>query len=97
MGHERVELDQLPGKMRLRVWMSGQPGGWLYREIAYGTFGVHGWYVHRVGRRWDGAWIVRDERACCELVDRWMRSATGWREIPADQQADPASADVGPR
>lgn len=93
VGHERVEVGGLPGRRQVRAWRSGEPGGWLYREMSYGRFGAHGWYVHRVGRRWAGAWIVRDERAACETVDRWMRSATGWREIPADEP----SASVEPR
>lgn len=81
---ERVDPDLLPGKLRTRVWESGERGSWLFREIGYGTFGVHGWYAYRTGRRWSGAWITTDERAACELIERWMTSATGWREIPAE-------------
>jgi hypothetical protein len=83
---QRALYDLLPGKTTARAWQSGVPGSWLCRRIEYGTYGTYGWWVRREGRRWDGCWTVVDEREACELVTQFMRSATGWVEVPAGEQ-----------
>lgn len=77
MARERVDLERLPDRVRVRAWVRGAAG-----EVGYGRFGRYGWYAYRAGRRVVRAWIVGDERAACALVQQWIGGDSGWREIP---------------
>jgi hypothetical protein len=79
MGHERVDLEQIPDRVSVRAWVRNSVSG--HREMGYGRYGRYGWYVHRNGARGGGAWIVTDERAACTLIQRWMGDSSRWREI----------------
>ncbi len=83
---EKVELGTLDGALRVRAWAQEAPASWRYREVAIGTAGGR-WFAVRVGQRWSGAWLCRDERDACETAERFMASGE-WRETPAQYGGD---------
>lgn len=98
MGYERVETHLLERVIRLRAWASGNPAGWQFRKVTYGT-SSRGWFAQRIGQTWSGAWLVPDERAACELIERWMHTGENrdrtWTPMPASFGADNVPDDGG--
>jgi hypothetical protein len=80
----------------VRAWRSNGAGHWQYRKVSYGTCS-RGWFVHRIGQAWSGAWLVPDERAACELIEKWMHGAENqdrtWIPTPAAYDAFEQPAD----
>jgi hypothetical protein len=93
MAQERVDIDALEQVVRHRAWVSGNPTSWRFRKISYGLCS-QGWFVQRIGQRWSATWLVADERAACDLVEKCM-VGRDWHRVPAVFNAQGQPADGG--
>lgn len=93
MGFERIDLADQVGMRKVRAFGCGNPAGIGYQRIAMGTCD-RGWWVRRTGPgRRGNTWLVPDERAACEFLDRQIRRGGTWFEVPACYDARGLPAD----
>jgi hypothetical protein len=74
----------------------GQPGKLAVPEGPYGT-SSRGWFAQRIGQTWSGAWLVPDERAACELIERWMHAGENWDQTWTPMPVSRPLQDCGQR
>lgn len=80
---ERIELGVVEHTVR-RWWVRGAEGEVGHAVIGLGELAAGRWFVAKAERGTNLAWLARDERHACDVVERWLQHRGGltlWREV----------------
>jgi hypothetical protein len=85
---ERIDLGSFGHTVR-RWWVRGAKGHVGHAVIGLGELADQRWFVAKAERGTNMAWLARDERHACEVVERWLQHRGGmtlWREVGTPRQ-----------
>lgn len=94
MGFHPIDLGVQAEVVEECAWGRGDPSAVTYERVAMGSY-AGGWWVQKSGRSGTKSWMVRDQRAACDTLDRWIR-AGGWRRLAIDDQVSRSSVNAEP-
>jgi hypothetical protein len=87
---ESVDLGATPHTVQ-RWWARGSPGELGHAVIGLGRLQAGPWFVAKAEHGTNMAWLARDERHACDVVQQWIVRRGGiaaWPEVsPAAEVA----------